>query len=194
MYEDLIKQEIHLADDECCIVFDFGCYFPYQNSEILMFEFSLGEEKFEDLKINHRYPNKGYQTITKKYGRKLSKLGYPYIMKLNEQVPMLLRIKVGIKEQCFVQAVFPLQTSMTKERPICGLTLHWNFDEMRFHFISEKGENGVIKQCNWCNYEIEWCNHILLNPPHRMSENSNVLIYDDVITPGALKLSDYVPG
>ena len=114
---ELIKNEIQLADDECCIVFDFGCYFPYANSEVLTFDFALGMEEFNDYKINHRYPNKQHQTISKKYGRKVSKLGYPYIMKLSEQHPMLLCLKVGIKEQ-YITMIFPLQTNMTKDKPI----------------------------------------------------------------------------
>ena len=40
--EELVKDEIQLADDECCIVFDFGCYFPYSNFEVLNFNFTLG--------------------------------------------------------------------------------------------------------------------------------------------------------
>lgn len=38
----LNEAEIQLADDECCLVFDFGCYFPYSNTEDLIFDFSLG--------------------------------------------------------------------------------------------------------------------------------------------------------
>lgn len=24
-----LKTEVQLAEDECCIIFDFGCFFPY---------------------------------------------------------------------------------------------------------------------------------------------------------------------
>ena len=194
MDRELIKNEIKLADDECCIVFDFGCYFPYANFEILTFDFSLGMEKFNDYKINHRYPNRHYQTISKKYGRKVSKLGYPYIMKLNEQSPMLLCLKVGIKEQ-YITAIFTLQTKMTRDKPICGLSLHYNFDESKFRFIShEKAEDSGWRQHNWYSYEVEkdrLCDYdILLNTPHRVSGDSYTLVYDNIIEPCPSPLLD----
>ena len=37
MHGDLLKNEIQLAKDECCVIFDFGCYFPYKNTEDLTF-------------------------------------------------------------------------------------------------------------------------------------------------------------
>ena len=189
MRRDLIKDEINLADDECCIVFDFGCYFPYSNTDILTFGFSLGAEEIHDYKINHRYPNKYYQTISKRCGRKISKLGYPYVMKLSDQtttpITMLLCLKVGIIDEQYITAVFPLQTSLTKEKPICGLSLRYYFDKSRFCFTSyEKAENGW-HQHNWRNYEAEndiRCDtDILLNAPHRVSDEGYMLLYDNII-------------
>ena len=48
-----------------CIVFDFACYFPYADQDILIFKFKLGEEELEPYKYNHRYPNRDYVTISK---------------------------------------------------------------------------------------------------------------------------------
>ena len=191
---ELIKKEIELSDDECCIVFDFGCYFPYSNFEILTFDFSLGMEEFCDYKINHRYPNKHYHTISKKYGRKVSKLGYPYIIKLSEQSPMLLCLKVGIKEQ-YITAIFPIQTSMTKDKPICGLSLHYNFDKTEFCFTScEKVTDGGWHLHRWLNYGMKddrrSDNDILLIP-HRVNEDSYTLIFDNIIKPYSSSLSDF---
>lgn len=190
----LIKNEIELADDECCIVFDLACHFPYSNFEILTFDFSLGLEKFNDLKINHRYPNRQYQTISKKYGRKVSKIGYPYIMKLNEQLPMLFGLRVGIKEQ-YVTLIFPLLTNMTKNKPVCGLTLHYFFEKSQFYFESyEKAENGGWLRHRWYNYEVKddilTNNDILLNNPHAVDDDSYILIYDDIIEPYSSPLLD----
>lgn len=195
MYNELIKTEIQLADDECCIVFDFGCYFPYSNIEVLTFNFSLGMENFEDYKINHRYPNRNYQTISKKYGRKVSKLGYPYIMKLNEQSTMILCLNVGIKEK-YITLLFPLLTNMTREKPICGLSFHYIFDKDRFHFQSlEKHKDGGWLMHNWYNYEVEdgrkLDNDIFLNPPKLLSDDSHTLIYEDIITPYPSVLYDF---
>lgn len=196
-YNEMIKSEIQLADDECCIIFDFGCYFPYSNFEELTFEFSLGMGEFSDYKINHRYPNKGWQTISKKYGRKVSKLGYPYITKLSDQTPMLLCLKVGLKEKCMT-LVFPIQTSMTKDKPICGLSLNYEFDKSSFYFTShQKAEDGPgWYSRRWWNCKVDGVElsefDTLLSPPHRVSDDSYTAIYGDVIEPCPSALSDFL--
>lgn len=192
---DEFKKELKLLnmqDDECCIIFDFGCYFPYANSEVLNFGFSLGEEQLEPVKINHRYPNKGYQTITRKYGKQLSKVGYPYIIKLDEQHPMLLCIKVGLKDQ-HVNIVLPVHTNMTKDKPFCILKLHYNFDKNRFEFISYDKCDGGWTQYYWYSHDTDNAckNDIILNPPKRI-DNILTVIYDDVITPYPLALNDLI--
>lgn len=151
-------------------------------------------EEFDDYKINHRYPNKGYQTISKKYGRKVSKIGYPYTMKLNEQIPILLCLKVGIKNQ-YITLVFFLRTNMTKDKPICGLELNYNFDKNEFYFVShEKTENYGWYHHIWRSHEVEnkerGSNDILLNSPRKVGDNSYTLLYDDIIEPFPLSLSE----
>jgi hypothetical protein len=180
----VMNSEIELAEDEGCIIFDFGCYFPYSNPDILTFDFSLGMEKFDDYKINHRYPNKYYQTISKKYGRKVSKIGYPYIIKLNEQSNILLCLNVGIKSQ-YVTLIFPLVTRLTKDAPICSLSLHYNFDKNEFCFMSQENTNNGIIRHSWRNYEEKngkkSDNDIFLNLPCRMDNDSSTLLYNDAI-------------
>lgn len=186
-----INEEIQLKEDECCIIFDLGCYFPYANPEILTFDFSLGEEKFNDYKKNRRYPNSSYQTISKKYKRKVSRLGYPYIMKFDEQDIMLFCVNIGIKEE-YVSLVFPLQTKMTKDKPICSLKLLYNFDENKFRFLShEKQENGGWYQHNWLShdYDIKNENDTVLKTPHRI-EDSLTMVYEDIIEPCPSMIAD----
>ena len=65
MFGEVFNNEIKLKEDECCIVFDFGCYFPYEDADHLFFDFEFDGQIFNDKVINHRYPNKSYQTITK---------------------------------------------------------------------------------------------------------------------------------
>lgn len=196
MNREIIENEIKLADDECCIVFDFGCYFPYANPEILTFEFSLGMKQFDDCKMNHRYPNKNYQTISKKCGHKVSKLGYPYIMKLSEQSqsPTLLTIKVGVEDQ-YITMIFPLQTKMTRENPVCGLSFKYNFDKSDIIFVSyEKGKNNGWISHRWMNFEMnektKRNNDIVLNTPCIESQENNTIIYDTVIEPCPVPLTD----
>lgn len=185
-------QLLQIKDDECCILFDFGCYFPYSNNDILTFSFSLGEEKLDDYKINHRYPNKGYSTISRKYGRNVSKFGYPYIMKLSDQQkPMLLCINIGIKDDVMT-LIFPIQTNMTKDKRFCELKLNYNFTKSIFSFFShEKQSNGGWLQTEWsnCQHNIITDRNILLNDPNRI-EDGFTLIYNNVITPHAQSLQD----
>lgn len=199
MNRELVRKEIQLKEDECCIVFDLACYFPYSNQEILTFDFSLGMEEFTDYKRNHRYPNVGYETISKKYGKRVSKLGYPYIMKLDNQAPMLLVVKVGIKEEC-MSLVFPVQTSMTKEQPVCGLTMRYMFDESKFSFITyKKAEDGCgWNVYRWFNHEIgedaKQPNDVVLNPPHLVGSNEKkaTIVYENILTPSPSRLDDFL--
>lgn len=198
---DFFKNEIAPKDDEGIIIFDFSCYFPYSNWEVLTFDFSLGEEKLKDKKINHRYPNHNYQTITRKYGRKLSKVGYPFVVKLDDQKqPMLLCVNVGLKGNC-VTLIFPLLTSLTKENPVCALKMRYDFDNDRFYFETyERHEDGGSTPMFWYsnneymqNCTKEWGKEFsqVLQPPQRI-EDSFTLLYSDIITPIALPLSDHL--
>lgn len=141
-------------------MFDFGCYFPYRNAEVLTFKM-----------------------ISKRYGRKISKLGYPYLMKLDEQSPMILNIRICIKEK-YMNLLFPICTNMTKEKPICGLSFRYIFDEGEFCFESlEKVNHGKWCPNLWENRESEnsACkdNEIVLNPTHRIGDSNNA-IFDDL--------------
>lgn len=195
--EDLIQREIELAEDECCIVFDFGCHFPYKNTEVLIFGFALGMEEINDFKLNSRYPNKNWVTISKKDGRKVSKLGYPYVMKLNEQSPMVLAIKVGIKEQDVVTLAFCLETNMTKEKPACLLRLAYDFEKSAFCLSSyEEGEGvGSIPHC-WYNNDagkalkaMEFPNDIMLEVS-QADPQALTVVYKDLVTAYPCALED----
>lgn len=67
MHGEVFNDEIKLKENECCIVFDFGCYCPYADTEHFVFDFKFDGQTLNDKVINHRYPNKAYQTITKKF-------------------------------------------------------------------------------------------------------------------------------
>ena len=195
------SDEVQLDEDECCIVFDFGCYFPYKNVDDLVFGFSLGLEEFDDYKINHRYPNRLYETISRKYGRKVSKIGYPYIMKIEDQSPMILRVRVGLGKEK-VDYLFVLKTTMTRDKPICELSLRYKFqrDEHLFLFFSQgRDESGAITRRIWRNFELEpdrdTVSSIMIFHPRieaaGKSDNYLMLPYDGVIEPFLLSISDF---
>lgn len=206
MHGEVFNDEIKLKEDECCIVFDFGCYCPYVDTEHFVFDFEFDGQAFNDKVINHRYPNKAYQTITKKYCRRLSKVGYPYIFKLDEQGVKMLHIKIGLQSDKLKQYItlnIPIETHMTKDRPACALTLRYFFDENRFIF--ESGEH--LPKSGWQihrwtdysgkelkkkGYDIEYNMEYLtvMDCPCKTGESD--FTYSDVIILCASKVSDLV--
>lgn len=111
------------------------------------------------MKLNHRYPNKAYYTITKKNGRKLHKCGYPYFFDLDEQGnPFTAILLITVKgrsasgETVEVSTMFPLSVQLSEERPICGLSLRQNIEEGTFLFRSSKYcEDGGWQDLCWSN-------------------------------------------
>lgn len=189
-----------LQQGKGCIVFDFGLFFPYRLNEgdKIIYKFQLGSEELHDMKLNHRYPNKRYYTITKTYGRKLSKCGYPYFFDLKENEPFfaLLNLTTGLVmngEESSFNMIFPLEVQLTAERPVCGLSLRQNFDESRIKFVSHKSE----KNCPgwtphyWSNEllpEEENNDFTLLKTPHKLGDKT--VIFDTVISPFAEKANN----
>lgn len=180
-----------ISEGKGCIVFDFGCYFPYSNQDVLTFNFKIGEEKLEQYKCNHRYPNKGYVTISKKMGRKVSKLGYPYFVDLDEEQIMLLEIEVGIRDNT-LHLIFPINVKLTKDKPVCSLTWHFYFnnDKANFDFTSYyKCKDGGWKRTVWTNREIDGKDVIYMDIPTRI-EDTFTALYHDVISPYPQTMKD----
>lgn len=208
---DIVQKEIaeELSKDKGCIVFDFGCYFPYSDPDKkLIFEFSVTASQDDtkiNAKLNHRYPNKNYYTISKKNGRKLSKIGYPVFVDLNEDNSMMfLQIKVGYDKD-IAYMVYPLRIQLTKEYPVCGLKLRFSFDDGALCFSSHKRDVEGWKWFDWFNYRhfktlektlekkvleknfragIEYC--IFAEP----EQINNTLLFGEVLTPFPQKLED----
>lgn len=189
MHGEIVELELkdEVSKGKGCIVFDLGCYFPYVNQEDLYFDFQVGEEQLTDIKLNHRYPNHGYVTISKKVGRKLSKLGYPYFVELNAQQDILLTIKIGLKDD-YITIVFPVHVTLTQDKPVCMLSMRLLYDDMDFTFHSYwKSESGIgWNRTVWTNnvasisklkerYVVE------LDTPTRLDKS--VVIYHTVLEP-----------
>lgn len=149
---ELLEKEMKEFGDgaNACVVFDFGIINYSKNlRENLDFSFSLGMEEMTDIKINRRYPNKTYRTITKKYGRKLSKVGYPYMLKINNTIDetWLLVVKVGEKEtDNYLEMMFPVEVHLSKEKPI-----------LRIQFLIDNEFNLWISSSRYSktDYKIE---------------------------------------
>lgn len=162
-----------------CVVFDFGIINPLEN---LDFSFSLGMEEITDIKLNRRYPNKIYRTISRKYGRKLSKVGYPYMMKLEETIDevWLLAIRVGEKgTDNYLEMIFPLEVHLSKEKPI--LNIQFLIDEKFGLWISSSrylNDNKIerVELTNKANKNN--CGNMLATPT---KNSEHTLIFSDVL-------------
>ena len=188
--EQVIKElQSNLTETTGCIIFDFACYFPYSNQDVLSFDFQLGSEKFTDIKMNHRYPNHSYVTLSKRNGRSVSKIGYPYFLPLtNKEQTFLLTVNIDIREEESIHLVFPLSINLSKEHPVCALALKFDFDSGNFTFTSHKRckDGGWIPIMWTNNSENKYLNYspesiIFMDTPKTM--DNNTLIYGTVLTP-----------
>lgn len=182
-----MRDEISLQEGECCIVFDLSCYYPYANQDEVVFDFSFGGEEFCDYKKNHRYPNQGYKTISKQYDRNVSKVGYPYIMRLENQREMLLCVKVGFKGKEIASISFPVQTSMTSECPYCVVSLKYTLEKGAFTICSvEELKRGCCNVRRWVSDESIAKEEFGTVMRGRRLKGSKNVVYDTIITPYAL--------
>ena len=163
-----------------CIVFDFGII---NYLEILDFSFSLGMENMKDIKLNRRYPNKTYRTISRKYGRKLSKVGYPYMLKIEEKIDetILLVIRIGEKDtKNYLVMIFPLEVHLSKEKPVLEIKflINENYDlwisSSRYSKKDYKIENVSLTN----KYNKNNCKNMLETPT---KNGEHMLIYSDVL-------------
>lgn len=54
-------------------------------------------------------------------GRRVSRIGYPVFVDLNEEYFFILEIEVGIKDYKTVKLDFPVIVKLTEEKPVCNL-------------------------------------------------------------------------
>lgn len=165
MYPEQIYNEISEQTEQGkgCIIFDFGLFFPYclRENEQIVFRFKLGMNEMPEQKVNHRYRNKGYFTITRKKGRRLYKCGYPHFFDFKEGEPVLYLlcitfglVKDGNEET--IDLVFPLELHPTKEKSAFGLSLHLKFETGKLWFTSHEKDEKTIgwKQHSWSTEQL----------------------------------------
>ena len=105
-----------------------------------------------DCELNHRYPNKEYYTISRKYGRRLSKIGYPYFLDLQDgKQKLLISIHYSLLDT-LINIKFPIEINLTEMNPVCGLGIR---------YIPENGEliltsNERTDDGSWMTYTRIW--------------------------------------
>ena len=197
---ELIKADFsnELSDGKGLVIFDMGCYFPYSNQDILTFDFSLGMKEMK-YKRNHRYPNNGYVTLSKKMGRRVCKYGYPEIVDIDTTSPIILNVEFGIKSEVG-RMLFPVFANVTAEKPVCGMSFHFMFDDGIFRITTyDKSAEGV----GWIEKTysnkavsddtIEAYEKGLYVPMFgRLSAMKNTVIYEDAIELFPSKIEEFL--
>lgn len=128
----------NIGEGNVCILIDAGIYFPYANQDLVTFDVILMEdivkppqeklffrnEEWSHKKRNHRYPNNGYVTLSKTYGRRVSHFGYPFVCSPNQALKYkYLCAKIGIKNQ-YMLVYFPLKLNIDQDNPYTWIMFH----------------------------------------------------------------------
>ena len=108
----------------------------------------------QDVKMNHRFPNKLYHTMSQTAGRKVSKMGYCFVDSIeNLNKKRLLCAKVESQLDVVIYMI-PIQLSLTSDMPVgvCELWLnrtYWNQFSIKT-WESDNGDDDGIK--GWWDY------------------------------------------
>jgi len=195
MHGTFVKEQLlnPFPTDKRCIIFDCGCYFPYANQEDLVFSLSVAGTVLADCKNNNRYPNKNYVTITKKEGRRLSKLGYPYYIDASKEKAVIpVVISVGTVDSFGVKLGFLFQLSLSNDRPVCGVDFRYIFDKDSLSITSHYRNEDDIgwNRFAWVYGEApdERFKSITLKEPVLKEDGINW--FSEIITPFASTLDD----
>lgn len=163
--EDIERCVGHKLDPELgLLIIDFGAYFPYSNQEVLNMniEFLTDlDETFvclstDDKKLNHRYANNGYVTLSRVCSRRVCKSGYFWykdLVSLNRI--KYIRFGYDMNHQ-MLYFIVPVVLKLDAVYNSACLTIHLDLKELNtpdFTVFSHqyfKDEHGII---GWhCSY------------------------------------------
>lgn len=173
MFHEHIEDELHddvIKDHKGCLLLDAGFFHPWPDdpNNPVIFSIDIDGNSLQDVKLNHRYENKGYYTISRKYGRRVSQIGYPYYVDLNDELQkFMMTIHAGIGEDV-VHLNIPVQVMLTQEKPVCGLSIRC---------IHENRE-CVFRSCRNKNNHKEW----LVNSWHAIKPGYQISFGDSEST------------
>lgn len=179
------KSYLEIADylaehPDCgCILFDISHYIEAVNlPPIFDFSFSVNGENCGDFVVNHRFPNHFYWTLSKKNGRRLSKAGYPFYIKL-EKFTGELSVQVNAKMAGYhTSYLLHFLAPLTHENPVCGTAIRNDFPNKKLLVTANEPADA-------CWYPHTWEYHQLKNTPYIM-DRDNVHLSGEKIGPTIL--------
>lgn len=186
------------------VLLDLAFFVPFNNPEDFDVQFGIVQDKSidslngkknsvvnrEDFKLNHRYSNRNIFTISKKNGRKISKLGYPVIVDLKER-QLLLKIVLTYHDSP-VTLFFPLMINLSEDNPFATLLLKFDAGNAEIVFATTKffsadDKIAKIRHKYYSNRKIEIADEkrteiIYFKRPIKVPNTKNALVYSDFIT------------
>ena len=195
--EKRLREEIQLADGEGCIIFNFGYQLSPQETD-LEISFCLGME--EEQKSEHLPLIKGHEVAVKNYGDKLSTVGYPYKVKLNESNLSIVTIHFDTKRNGVpgrLSVSFGINGILTKEEPLANVTALLNHTCFTVFSIKNYDRDRIYlrKMSTYRDMQNAPDHDELIIEPieiQEYDENSAHVIYSEVLDFHAASFKDYI--
>jgi len=186
---------------------DFSAYFPYENQDILELDASLSTHLMEsgnvlnirDLgKLNHRYPNYGYVTLSQKFGRKICRCGSiiqrPHAELTNYKY---LNLTYNVKGLNTVRSrmIVPININTSDEKPCAVIEARFMLEDFnRPDLILTIYEKNSVTHS--FTYGTDNGSHIAINVGERFTPLTikegqlGFIVYQETVSPVPHKLED----
>lgn len=191
-YTDTLKPSI--------VVLDVGVFFPYANQDVLKFDMGLTElpldtGRFDDMKFNHRYPNRNYVTPSRINERRVSRAGYPIMGEVATMTgKKYLHMNYGIGDSGKISVVVPVVFNLTEDAPCATLQGRINLRDpnepsfsMHVHIPLNDGYSHGWKVMNyWSHDEVpeDEYNKLLVPDMTLTSEKDYRIVYEPIVING----------
>lgn len=182
------------------VVLDVGVFFPYANQDVLKFDMGLNElpldaGRFDDMKFNHRYPNRNYVTPSCINERKISRVGYSIMGEVAEMTgEKYLCMDYGIGDSGKISIVVPVIFNLTEDAPCATLQVRINLRDpnepsfsMHVHIPLNDGYGHGWKVMNyWSHDEMseDEYNKLLIPDVALTSEKDCRIVYEPIVING----------
>lgn len=195
--EKRLREEIQLAEGEGCIIFNIGYQLSPQETD-LQISFCLGME--DEQKCEHLPLIKGHEVAVKNYGDKLSTVGYPYKVKLDESNLSIVTIHFDTKRNGIpgrLSFSFGINGMLSEKEPLANVTVLLNYTCFTVFSIKNYDQERIyLRKMSTYRDAKDAPGHdeIIIEPTEivEYDENSAHVIYGDVLDFHAASFTDYI--
>lgn len=178
--KELKRLNFEKKEGEGIFVLDFSAFFPYSNQEDLILYASLSTEycasgvtyDLTDIcKFNNNCPNKGWITMSRKFGRKLCKIGCPIPVPYDDPDHYkYLNLGYGFDKNDMVLMSIPIKINISEEKPWAYVHVEFNLKDPYKTNLEIFVHEGAYIRSNYSTSEKvnpeydSKCSFILLTP------------------------------